>query len=86
MIGLSEEPKESPKIKYIYCDGCKWCWEDSLSCESDWYNSCHNEKSENYLYREDDLNFTYPGEECKDKEIETPTSETNTCDTARFGM
>ena len=39
------------------CDNCKWCYEDSLSCELDYYNSCHNELSENYLFREDDMNW-----------------------------
>ena len=52
-----------------YCDGCKWCLEDSLSCEEyGYYNSCYNENSDNYLCREDDLTWLYPTEKCKDKE------------------
>lgn len=52
-----------------YCDGCKWCYEDSLSCgEYGYYDSCHNKNSDNYLCREDDLTWLYPNEKCKDKE------------------
>lgn len=52
-----------------YCTGCKWLAEDSLSCEIDWYNSCQNKNSVNYLVREDDLEaFTKEGETCPDKE------------------
>ena len=52
-----------------YCDNCKWCWEDSLSTDDDWYMSCHNENADNYLCREDDLTWLYPNEKCKDKEL-----------------
>ena len=56
-------------MKRGFCDDCKWCWEDSLSCEEyGYYNSCHNEKSEYYLYTEDGLNWAPPAEECPDKE------------------
>ena len=51
-----------------YCDGCKWCLEDSLSTDEDLYYSCGNEKSDNYLVREDDLTWFYPNGKCKDKE------------------
>ena len=52
-----------------YCDGCKWCYEDSLSCEEyGYYNSYHNESSDNLFYREDLLTLFYPNSKCKYKE------------------
>lgn len=52
-----------------YCDGCVWLVEDSLSTDEDWYCSCQNKNSDNYLCREDDLSWLYKGETCEDKEL-----------------
>ena len=58
-------------IHFSYCCGCIWCQEDSLSSEEyGYYNSCQNEESENYYYREDDLNWVYPDKECPDKDTD----------------
>ena len=59
-----------------FCTGCVFLGEDSLSCEIDWYYSCQNENSKNYLVREDDLEaFTKDGEVCPDKKTEEDDDE-----------
>lgn len=68
ILGISKE-KQMLIGKTSYCDGCRWCFEDSLSSEEyGYYDSCHNEESDNYLVREDDLTWCYPDGECPDKE------------------
>lgn len=46
------------------CADCIFWQEDSLSTEDDYYYSCKNALSENYLCRADYIN------ECKDKQID----------------
>lgn len=67
ILGINKE-KQMLIGKTSYCEGCKWCCEDSLSTDDDLYYSCGNEKSDNYLVREDDLTWCYPNGKCPDKE------------------